>query len=54
MSELSRTKYRISVKGAALWNKFLTESEKEIENLSLFKSKRKSKLLSYESEVIFF
>ena len=54
MSELSRTKYRISVKGSALWNKFLTESEKEIENLSLFKSKRKSKLLSYESEVIFF
>ena len=54
MSELSRTKYRISVKGSALWNKFLIESEKEIENLSLFKSKRKSKLLSYESEVIFF
>ena len=54
MSELSRTEYRISVKGSAPWNKFLTESEKEIENLSLFKSKRKSKSLSCETEVIFF
>ena len=53
-SQLSRSKYRISVKDPALWNEFLTNSEKEIENLSLFKSKVKSKLLSYENEVIFF
>ena len=44
----------ISVRDPALWNEFLTVSEKKIENLSLFKSKAKSKLLSYENEVIFF
>ena len=54
MSQLSSSKYRISVRGPVLWNEFLTDSEKEIENLSLFKSKLKSKLLSYENEVIFF
>ena len=37
-----------------LWNEFLTDTEKEIENLSLFKSKVKSNLLSYENKVIFF
>ena len=53
-SQLSSSKYRISVRGPALWNEFLTDSEKEIENLSLFKSKVKSELLSNENEVIFF
>ena len=53
-NQLSRSKYRIYVRGLALWNEFLTNSEKEIENLLLFKSKEKSKLLSYENEVIFF
>ena len=47
-SQLSRSR------GPALWNEFLTGSEKEIKNLSLFKNKVKSKLLSYENEVIFF
>ena len=53
-SQLSRSKYRISVIGLVLWNEFLTDSEKEIKNLSLFKSKVKFKLLSYENKVIFF
>ena len=39
MNGLSESKYRIPVRGSALWNEFLTDSEKEIENLSLFKSK---------------
>ena len=52
-SQLSRSKYRISVRSPALWNEFLTDSEKEIENLSLFKSKVKSKLLSYENEAVY-
>ena len=30
-SQLSRSKYRISVRGPALWNEFLTTNEKEIE-----------------------
>ena len=37
-SQLSRSKYRISVRGPALCNELLTISEKEIKNLSLFKS----------------
>ena len=60
-SQLSRSKYRISVRGPTLWNEFLTDSEKEIENISLlkvkmslFKSKVIFKLFSYENEVIFF
>ena len=54
MPQLSRAKYRISVRGPTLSNEFLTNSEKEIENLSLFKSELKSKLLSYQNEVLFF
>ena len=53
-SQLSRSKYRTSVRGPALWNEFLTDSEKEIENLSLLKNKVKSKLLLYENQEIFF
>ena len=52
-SQLSTSKDRISVRGPALWNNFLTNIEKEIENLLLFKSKVKTKLLSDEKEVSF-
>ena len=38
-SKLSRSKYRISVRGPTLWNELLTDSEKEIKDLSLFNSK---------------
>ena len=38
-SQLSSSKYRISVRDPALWNEFLTDSEKEIENLLPFKVK---------------
>ena len=53
-SQLSGSKYRISIRGPVLWNEFLTDNGKEIENLSLFKSKVKSKLVSYGNEVILF
>ena len=46
MSQLNRSKYRISLRGPAPWNEFLTDNEKEIEHLSLFRSKLKSKLLT--------
>ena len=49
-SQVSRSKYRISVRGLALWNELSKGSEKEIENLLLFKSK--VKLLSYEVTLI--
>ena len=39
MSQLSTSKCRISVRGPAFWNEFLTDSGKEIENLSLLKIK---------------
>ena len=51
-SQLSRSKYKKSVRGPTFWNEFLRDSEKEIENLLLFKRKVKSKLLSYENKVI--
>ena len=34
-SQLSRSKYRISIRGPVLWNEFLADSEKEIKNTSL-------------------
>ena len=37
---------------SALWAQFLKDSEKEIENLSIFKSEVKCKLLSYENKLI--
>ena len=43
MSQLSSSKYRISVRGPVLWNEFLADSEKEIENLSLSYSHMKMK-----------
>ena len=32
ISQLSRSKYSITVRGPVLWNEFLTASEKDIEN----------------------
>ena len=52
-SQLTRSNFRISVTAAALWNNFLTESEREIENISLFQSKLKFKLLSNENKLTF-
>ena len=52
--ELYFHEVRISVRGPALWNEFLTDRNMRIENLSFFKSIVKSKLLSYENEGIFF
>ena len=45
-SQLSRSKYRTSVRDPHLWNEFFNRP-------LAFKSKVKSKLLSYENEVIF-
>ena len=48
-SQLSRSKYRISARRPTLWNEFLKDREKKIGNLSPFKNKVRSKLLSYEN-----
>ena len=44
MSRSSRSKCKISVRGPAIWNEFLTDSEYEIKNILLFKNKAKSML----------
>ena len=37
----------------SIWNNFLQNSQKEIETLSLFKSKLKLKLLFFSNEIIY-
>ena len=51
--QLSRSNFKISVRGEVLWNEFLTDRETEIENVSLFSGKLKFKLLSYKNKLIF-
>jgi len=53
-NSLCSSKYRISVRGPDLWNKWLSNNERQIQNPSLFKSKVKSKLLSLANETTFF
>ena len=52
-SQLSRSNFKISVRGAVLWNDFLTDREREIQNIFLFSGKLKFKLLSYKIKLIF-
>ena len=54
ISQLKSSNYRISIRGSFIWNDFLTEKEKEIENQSSFNTSVKLKLLSLENEVKFF
>ena len=49
-----KSQYRISIRGPKLWNNLLTKPEKEIENLLIFKSKIKSKLMEKDNETTFF
>ena len=51
---LSKTRFRISIRGTAIWNNFVDNTEKELESISLFKSKVKNKFLDFENEVAFF
>ena len=40
-----KSKCKISIRGFSLWNKVLSNTEKELQGTSLFKGKLKSKLL---------
>ena len=51
---LSKTRFRIPIRGPAIWNNFVDNTEKELESISLFKSKVKNKFLDFENEVTFF
>ena len=42
--KLIKCKFQISVRGPYLWNEFLTQTEKELENVSSFKILVKQKL----------
>ena len=48
-TNLTKCKYRISSRGVLIWNNFLSNSEKQIESSSFFKSKVKLKLLAFEN-----
>ena len=52
--KLNRCKYRISIRGPYIWNEFLSNTEKEIELTSSFKSTIKNKLLSLNNEISYF
>ena len=53
-TRLRKSRLRISMRGPAIWNNFVANTEKELESSSLFKSKIKTKLLDFESELTFF
>ena len=52
--KLTKTKYRISIRGPTIWNDFVEDCLKSIEKAPFFKVKRKSKLLNFENEISYF
>ena len=50
---LRKCRFRISIRGPAIWNDLVGSTEKEIQSSS-FKTKIKIKLLNFENEVTFF
>ena len=52
--KLRKCRFRISIRGPAIWNDLVGSTEKEIQSFSHFKIKIKSKLLNFENEVTFF
>ena len=53
-TNLAKCKYRISSRGVLIWNNFQSDFEKQIEFSSLFRSKVKLKLFTFENEIISF
>ena len=53
-TRLRKRRFWISIRGPATLKKFVTNTEKELEYSSLFKSKVKTKLLEFENEVTLF
>ena len=52
--KLTKTKYRISIRGPAIWNDFIKDCLKSIEKTPFFKVSMKSKLLNFDSEISYF
>ena len=53
-TRLRKSRFWISIRGPAIWNNFVSNTEKELESSSLFKPNVKTKLLDFENEVTFF
>ena len=53
-NKLRKCRFRISIRGPAIWNDLVGSTEKEIQSSSRFKTKIKSKLLNFENEVTLF
>ena len=51
---LRKCRFRISIRGPAMWNNLFRSTEKEIQSSSLFKTKIKRRLFFFENEVTFF
>ena len=51
---LRKCRFRISVRGPAIWSNLVGSMEKEIQSCSLFKTKIERKLLFFENEFTFF
>ena len=52
--KLTKTKYIISIKGPAIWNDFVEDCLKCLEETPFFKVKMKSKLLNFDNEISYF
>ena len=50
----TKSRFRISIRGRAIWNNFVANTKKELGSSSLFKSKVKTELLDFEKDVTFF
>ena len=52
--KLSKSKYRISIRGPTLWKNIPTNSEKMQENVTVFKNSMRKKLLELQNETSYF
>ena len=52
--KLTKTKYRMSIRGPAIWNYFFEDCLKSIEKTPFFKVKMKSKQLNLDNEISYF
>ena len=52
--KLTKTKYRISIRGPKIWNDFVEDCLKSIKKTSFFKVKMKSRPLNFHDEINYF
>ena len=52
--KLSKSKYRISIRGPTLWKNIPTNSEKMQESVTVFKNSMRKKLLELQNETTYF